>query len=187
MNNHEIVQILHKYKETKNIFQGCFPADQIQPLVPNTVTIYNTENSYSNNGHWVSLFTNEKLSSDNSLSNLIPVYFDPFGNFPENLKLVKQVLTHAPLMKYSNVQYQSIFSELCGLHVIFVTILYCKGISLRKIFSSYYHPCTKTEFLNDKIVYTALVSDLKKIPSFKNLDEKVFTPLLTGVSNNGST
>lgn len=179
MNNHEITEILQRYKETKNIFQGCFPSDQIQPIKPNTVTIYNTEKISSTNGHWVCVFAGEQINHS-SLSNSIPVYFDPLGNLPVNLKLIKQVLTYATSFKYSNVQFQSIFSDLCGLHVIFVTILYCKGISLRKIFSSYYHPCAKSEYLNDRIVYAALISDLKTFDIFKNLDEKTFTPSLVG-------
>lgn len=162
MNNHQIDFVLNKYNVSK-AYKGSYAIDNVQPVTSNSVVIYNTEpaaNSKKKIGHWTAVFTSNQIQSE------IPscIYFDPLGEILHNQELAKQLLNFSSTITYSNIQYQSIFSELCSLHVIFVTKLYCEGVSVHDILTKYYNSDSNKEFTNDRIVYYALLSDLKKLP-----------------------
>lgn len=157
---------MQKFNES-NVFQGCFASDDIQPIKPNTVTVYNTENGNNNYGHWTALFTSPQIHSDSKTC----FYFDPLGCLPQNSQIVERVLNYSQKFYYNNVQFQSIFSQLCALHIVFVSALYCQGVSVNDILNKYYNPSTNQEFINDKIVFYALLPDLKKLEGGENISE----------------
>ena len=174
MNNLDIESIIRKF-DLNGIFQGCHPSDKIQPLRPRTVTIYNTSNSDIEMGHSTAVFCGEDPVKKPESKTC--VYFDPFGTIPENFQLVQEILRFTPNLKYCNVQLQSIFSELCALHVLYAVILYCNQHSVEEIFTRFYHPNTADEFFNDRIVYHALLPELKLLKGGENLSD-TFSPVL---------
>lgn len=180
MNNSQIEILMAPFNRYKT-FKGCFSSDNIQQLEPNSVTIYNTESGYPDFGHWVALFTSSQLNSNDNVC----LYFDSLGNIPQNLRLVEQVLTYSKNFNYSNVQYQSVFSQLCGLHVVYVSSLFCQGVSIEDILCKYYNSNTNKELINDQIVFYALLPELKKLDGGKDISQFTLTLPFFSPSENG--
>ena len=174
MNNLEIETIIRKF-DSNRLFQGCYPSDRIQPLQPRSVTIYNTSNSSTEMGHWTVVFCGENPFKKPDSRTV--VYFDPFGSIPQNIQLIEEILRFAPNLKYCNIPVQSIFSELCSLHVLYAVILYCNQHSVEEIFTRFYHPNASDEFFNDRVVYHALLPELKLLKGGQNLGD-TFSPIL---------
>lgn len=179
MNNFQIEALMNKYNNSK-AFQGCYSSDDVQDITPNTVTIYNTESGYQKYGHWTVLFTSPQLNSDLKTC----IYFDSLGDGPKNANLVQHVLAYSSKFLYNNIPYQSIFSQLCGLHAVFVSALYCQGVAVHDILTKYYNPNSNKELLNDKIVFYTLLSDLKKLEGGKNLSSEFVLQLPFNSLNN---
>ena len=173
---------MRQFNDSK-AFQGCFSSDNIQRLVPNSVTIYNTESGYPKYGHWTALFTSPQIDSDDKTC----YFYDSLGNIPTNLKLVQQVLSYSSNnLVYNNLQYQSVFSQLCALHVVFVSSLYCQGVSVGDILCKYYKPNTNKELINDQIVFYSLLPELKKLDGGKDISQFTLNlPFFQNTSENG--
>ena len=72
-------------------------------------------------GHWILLLAGKDLNDANT-----PVYFDPIGLLPQNLDFVMNLLNCKTTWLYNNVSLQSLFSELCGYHVLYVVFFWVK-------------------------------------------------------------
>lgn len=118
--NNELDDILN-YIYNNNILKGCF--------------IMNTLNSYDHSvGHWIAIYYDVSNDGEYTLE-----YYDPFGNDPENNKLIskfkklfeKMGIDAYVKVKINKIKQQSITSSNCGWFSIKFLLERLNGISFK--------------------------------------------------------
>ena len=118
--NNELDEILN-YIYNNNILKGCF--------------IMNTLNSYDHSvGHWVAIYYDVSNDGEYTLE-----YYDPFGNDPDNKKLIdkfKKLFEKLNIdayvkVKINKIKQQSISSNNCGWFCIKFLLERLNGISFK--------------------------------------------------------
>ena len=167
MDNHQIEQIFYNLGEpVLSKFGGCFPADRLpQKFKLDQFYVINTiPSSSSTPGHWVVYFGSKKgglLGATKGLTESAKgstgaLYFDSFGNYPDNLDLIQKSLDIQDIIFYNNYSLQSIFSNSCAIHCLLVSFLWSQGMCMSEILTKVYNMQTRNELENDVIAYQYL-------------------------------
>ena len=156
MNDLEIKRYLKDMKILSSC-DGIFCIDEFKTdlktghfIILNNLKKENFEKNGKNiPGHWTALLGGKRFDDPKSL-----VYFDPLGSLPQNLNFVKHLISCKKDIFYNNYSVQSLFSELCGLHVLYVVYQWMHGLSVDEILLWKYNIQSNYEFFNDNIVKT---------------------------------
>ena len=174
MDNHQIEQIYYNLGEPVcSKFAGCFLADRLpQKFELDQFYVLNTiPSSQSEPGHWVVYFGSERgglsgATKDSTTDNQGALYFDSFGNIPDNPDLIRKSLDIQDRIFYNNFSLQSIFSNSCAIHCLLVSFLWAQGLCMSEILTRVYNTRTRNELENDVIAYQSF----KKIYDRRTLD-----------------
>jgi len=101
-------------------YYGTYPRDILPQYIPNdSGIIINTDKSTQSGEHWVAVYKS---------TNGIPVYFDSFGLIPTRPEIVKFIKDNTSMgWFYNAINFQSIFSDTCGLYCIYFLTNYFNG------------------------------------------------------------
>ena len=123
-------------------YEGCHFVDEIPLYISrghfylcNTLTREMAKQNST--GHWTLVLCG--MSITDSRPDAPIVFFDPLGSIPNDLTFVTKLLAQTKSIYYSNFPYQSIFSEKCGQHCLYVVANYVKGYSIVTILTEKYN------------------------------------------------
>ena len=154
MDSDEITSYLRSFGDVVySKFKGCFTFDRLPQIIESQhFYIINTKDSKEcekkdGNGHWTILFGSDSHQGEKKYA----IFFDPFGRICENYNLIKKTLKNHSYMLYNNICLQSIFSNLCGVHCVLVSVFMCHHYTFESILYSVYDLSTQHEMTNDLI------------------------------------
>jgi len=109
----------------KPYFIGVYPSDML-PRVKSLPMgfIVNVDGSSEPGSHWLSIFISRSG---------LGYFFDSFGRRPNVYKMYNYMNDNCSEWHYNTKQYQNVLSTACGYYAMFVQILLCHGIDMRKI------------------------------------------------------
>ena len=143
MNNFQIDEAISKMgSSAMSRYDGCHFIDEIPLYISrghfyfcNTLTREMAKQNSS--GHWTLVLCG--MSITDSRPHAPIVFFDPLGSIPNNLSFVCKLLAQSTSIYYSNFPYQSVFSEKCGEHCLYVVANYVKGFLIVTILTEKYN------------------------------------------------
>ena len=160
MNNFEIEACIQKLGlKAVERYEGCYCVNEIIPTIKyghfaiiNSLTV--SEAKKKSVGHWTMILRGNSIysNSNNNLEATPLIFFDPLGNLPSDPTFIDSLLSQSPYIEYSNFSYQSVFSDCCGKHILFLIAHYIAGISVTEILTTKYDVNSIFETRNDRIV-----------------------------------
>ena len=104
-------------------FKGCVCIDELPQDIQvgqfcfiNSLKRADSKNSI---GHWTLLCYGAAVPQNDAEDDKM-IFYDSFGRWPEDLGLIKYCLAHSSFVLYNNFSVQSLFSDQCGKHILYV-------------------------------------------------------------------
>ena len=153
MNAAEINQALSFHPVTKNVFVGCFAADQVPGHFDRApaACIVNTDPAHKKGEHWIALYKDEKTE-----------FFDSYGKSPDFHGFSSPIFQGA-ITQTSKLQ--SDLSTVCGQYAMLFVYSLCSSMS----FDSFVSRFTSDRQKNDRFV-------LREVNKLFKIKTELFDP-----------
>ena len=157
MNTEEIDHVLRS-DSYSHLYGGIFPIDKLPKVLDSKhAYVVNLDTSKEEGSHWVGVQT---FGAPH-----MTTYFDPFGISPP-VEIIPNLLSVGKDIYYADIAVQSVLSQYCGYHVLMVSLLMQRGITLQDILSRGYQAQDEQYLRNDftAAIVIHAVTDLKSRP-----------------------
>ena len=155
----EIDETLKNDLYTKQVYEGVYALDKLpERLKPRGLYIMNLDVSTESGSHWT-------LIKVQSASEGVVTYFDSLGRPPPK-EIMSKLARVGQTIAYADLAVQSIFSQACGYHVLFVSYLITRNYDLKEIMIDVYRVQEKQYLRNDYLAIDVIstLTTLKKRP-----------------------
>ena len=141
MDTLQISNVLSRDIETKKVFRGCFPRDELLLLNYDNPSLYvvNSDSSRNPGSHWVGIYIDRENKA---------TYFDSFGCRPIHREFYIFLRMNSIACTFNSQTVQT-FTNVCGQHVLLFSLMIVRDYSLRQILDMY----SEDLFLNDILVH----------------------------------
>ena len=164
----EIDDCLKGDSYTKQMYKGIFPLDKLpKRLKYHSLYVINLDVSTESGSHWTLI----KVKSPNEQ---VVTYFDSLGRSPPK-EIMSKLATVAKTIEYADEAVQSMLSQACGYHVLFVSYLLARNYNLREILTDVYRVQEKQHLRNDFLA-TDVISALTTLKKRPLIDWSQFIP-----------
>lgn len=118
----QINKILFRDQYASRSFVGVFPADQLPPIQRETAMIVNTDAHDKEGTHWLAMYVQDEDTLE---------FFDSFGFPPSIYKpFISQYASQFSYVKWNEISFQSLTSNVCGQYCMYFVLKRCKGSSM---------------------------------------------------------